>query len=199
MLAGRDDRVEEPFRGWVDLGRSSEGRERESEPLRAKRQTRETSEGFEGVEKADTSGRDESGSFIRELQSETLYRVATLFRHIQAKSYKDTNIKMRPKRSKRVEKSRAAENVIDRGRPRCDAGVGRAWTCNEIGTRDLKMKCKLAPPRAVRGGIGFGCVLTLESAGSNVPSATHETLSRRGRQAINDLPVAGRLNECYGR
>ena len=45
-LAGRGDRVGEPFRGWVDLGRSSEGRERESELLRAKRETREASEGL---------------------------------------------------------------------------------------------------------------------------------------------------------
>ena len=36
-LAGRDDRVEEPFRGWVDLRRGSKGCECESEPLRAKR------------------------------------------------------------------------------------------------------------------------------------------------------------------
>ena len=28
-FAGRDDKVEEPFRGWVDLGQSSERRERE--------------------------------------------------------------------------------------------------------------------------------------------------------------------------
>ena len=105
--------------------------------------------------------------------SETLYKVATSFRNIQAKKSKDTNTKSQPKSLRRVERSRAAENVIDRGRPQCDAGVGRAWTCNEIGTRDLKMKCKLAPPQAVRSGIRFGCVLTLKSAGLSVLSATY--------------------------
>ena len=35
-LAGQGDKVEEPFRGWVNLGQSSEGQERESELLRAK-------------------------------------------------------------------------------------------------------------------------------------------------------------------
>ena len=57
-----------------------------------------------------------------------LYRVDTLFRNIQAKKSKHTDTKTRLKSSKRVERSRAAENVIDRGRPRCDAGFGRAWS-----------------------------------------------------------------------
>ena len=79
MLAGRDDRVEEPFRGWVDLGRSSEGRERESELLRAKRQTREVSERLlrelrrKHSERKDKNKIDYSGD-----TGEALYNIATL-------------------------------------------------------------------------------------------------------------------------
>ena len=78
-LAGRDDRVEEPFRGWVDLGRGSEGRERKSELLRAKRQTREASERLlrelrrNHSERKDKNQIDYSGD-----TGEALYNIATL-------------------------------------------------------------------------------------------------------------------------